>query len=96
MRCSCCGGRSRINDSRPRETIVNPLFPDNRASPIKVKAVYRRRVCRGCGHRWATYELRRSDMVHLSPDSREEIVSQLQDAAEYILASISALERDGE
>ena len=43
MKCEKCGGESFVCDSRTGGKIAN--------------AIYRRRECKKCGFKWATYEI---------------------------------------
>lgn len=42
--CPECGKASRVINSRAAEVIETP-------------AIYRRRACRSCDHRWSTFEI---------------------------------------
>ncbi len=63
MRCpKCAGPEDKVIDSR---------------SSREGRAIRRRRVCLGCGHRYTTYEqIERSELVVIKRDGRREVFSR--------------------
>lgn len=57
MRCPDCGGRSTVIDTKDPTRDYAPGSRRKLSARKRAKnAVYRRRMCLGCGARWSTVE----------------------------------------